>query len=61
MSLDSLLNVKYTRKISTMYLLYSSRELTKTQNDVIFKHVQIIKFKATNTNDMSLDSLLKSK
>ena len=46
-------------KFSTLYLLPSSRKLTKTQNDVILKYVEIIKFQATNTNDMSLESTLK--
>ena len=32
MSLDSSLKVKYTLKVSTLYLLYSSSKLTKTRN-----------------------------
>ena len=45
MSLDSLLKVKYTLKISTLYLLTSSRKLTKTENVDILKNVEIINFK----------------
>ena len=33
--------------------------MIKTENDVILKHVQIIKFRVTNTNDIPLESLLK--
>ena len=61
MSLDSLLKVKYTLKISTLYLLTSSRKLTKTENVDILKHVEIIKFQVTNTSKISLDSSLKTK
>ena len=43
-SLDSSLKVMYTLKISTLYLLYSSRKLTKSVYVDILKHVQIIKF-----------------
>ena len=41
MSLDSSLKVKYTLKISTLYLLPSSRKLTKTVYVDILKHVEI--------------------
>ena len=44
MSLESMLKVKYTLKISDLYLLPSSRKLTKTQNVDILKHVEITKF-----------------
>ena len=44
MSLDSLLKVKPTLKISTLYLLTSSRKLTKPENVDILKHAEIIKF-----------------
>ena len=44
MSSDSSLKVKYTLKLSDLYLLPSSRKLTKTQNVDIPKHVEIIKF-----------------
>ena len=61
MSLDSLLKVKYTLKFSTLYLLTSSRKLTKTENVDILKHVEIIKFQIKNTTKTSLDSSLKTK
>ena len=44
MSLDSLLKVKYTLKFSDLYLLNSSRKLTKSVYVDILKHVEIIKF-----------------
>ena len=44
MSFDSSLKVMYTLKISTLYLLTSSRKLTKTVYVDIVKHVEIIKF-----------------
>ena len=55
-SLDSPLKVKYTLKVSTLYLIPSSRKLIV---NTLLKHVEIMKFKATNTNDMSLESPLK--
>ena len=61
MSLESSLKSKYTLKISTLYLLKSLRKLTKTVYVDILKHVEIIKFSATNTKDTSLDSSLKVK
>ena len=48
----------FTLKISTLYLLPSSRKLIV---NTLLKHVEIVKFHATNTNDMSLDSSLKTK
>ena len=41
-SLESPLKVSYMLKISTLYLLYSLRKLTKTVNVDILKHVEII-------------------
>ena len=58
MSLDSLLKSKYTLKISNLYLLTSSRKLTKTENVDILKHVEIIKVSTTSKCDISIDSSL---
>ena len=56
---DRSLKVVYTLKISTLYLLPSSRKLTKSVYVDILKHVEIIKFSTTSKCDISFDSLLK--
>ena len=54
MFLNSSLKVMFTLKISTLYLLRSSRKLIV---NTLLKHVEITKFSAISKCDIFLDSL----